>query len=197
MLYLGDVSRSFQKRLVLFAALGAVIGPCAELIHWRAGVWVLHGSAPGFWWIPGVYFLALIGAGLLFHRIEKLSGPCPPRTRGGLIAEVVALTALFLAPPVLHTHEIVLAFLAMSYLATRLTLHRARGDLLTAVLVACIDLFIEAVLVRAGMFRYTHTMFCPLPVWLALLWGGLGLGLRRLFDTALHSDRSAGPPQDV
>jgi len=98
-----------------------------------------------------------------------------------MIPEVIALMLLFSAPPLLHSQELALAVAAASYLGAWLLFWRAPGDLLVAVSIALVDLMIEGVLVGFGLFQYANSSYLPLPIWLPFLWGGLGLGLRRLF----------------
>ncbi len=66
----------------------------------------------------------------------------------------------------------------------RLALFRAPADLAVAGAIVAADLAIESALVAAGLFTYANAEFAPLPIWLAPLWAGLGLSLRRLLGAA-------------
>lgn len=168
-------------RLFVVAAFGAVVGPLAELAHWYAGVWELRDGAALPLWISLVYFLALLGAGFVFRGAERRWDLPSRPAKLSLWCELVLLVALFSAPPLLHSQEIVLTFVAASYLGARLLAAREPGDLSVALTIGLTDLVLEGALVWAGFFRYTSASHAPLPLWLPFLWGGLGLTLRRLF----------------
>lgn len=97
------------------------------------------------------------------------------------LANAALVVAGFLLPPLLHAHELILTLVAVAVLAARLAVDRAPGDALVLAAVVISDLLIEGGLIAAGFFRYAHASLGPFPLWLAPLWGGLGLALRRLF----------------
>ncbi len=168
-----------RKRLLALAALTSPLALAAESIHRRAGVWIPVREAPPAAWIPAVYFVATVGCGGALAWLERRVRPAlaPGRRRA---LEAVPVLALFLAPPLLHARELVLLALASGYLVLRLAAWRAPGDLAVAAVAMAGDLGIEAALVALGFYRYAHAAWGPLPLWLAPLWGGLALGLRRL-----------------
>ena len=51
--------------------------------------------------------------------------------------------------------------------------------------VVVVDTVVEGTLVALGWFRYVEAAYAPLPLWLAPLWAGLGLSLRRIIRAAL------------
>ena len=169
-------------RLPMLALVGASLGFGAETIHQRAGVWVLPDGAAQPWWIVGVYFVALLGAGAAFGWYEGRLQSTLSLTRTIVVAEVALFVTLFLWPPLLHNHEITLTIVASSYLLFRLLVFRHRGDLTVVVAVVCLNLALELTLIAANLYDYTTAQWLPVPLWLAPLWGGLGLGLRRLFS---------------
>jgi hypothetical protein len=168
-------------RSLATAAVGALIGWLAESVHRRAGVWSLPGGGPMPAWVALAYFVGLLGASEALCRFEQRHpgalalGP----TRVG--AEALGVVVLFLAPPLLHDSEQLLLGLAVAWLAARLVWLRAPGDLAVALGVAGADVVFESALTAARLFRYQHASLGPLPSWLFPLWGGLALGLRRLF----------------
>jgi len=176
---------SVPLRLFSVALVGAAVGYCAENIHKAAGVWVLPEGAGLPVWISVVYFFAIIGTGFAFvwfERRVKVFTPFSVRTlfiEGGLFA------ALYLAPPLLHSHEVGLTVVASAYLLVRLIFCRAKGDLAVAVFVLSADYVLEFALAAASLFEYSNAQCMPLPLWLAPLWGGLGIGLRRFFVATL------------
>jgi hypothetical protein len=165
-------------RLALLAIAGGLLGYLAETVHRAAGVWVLPEGAGLPLWIIPVYAVALYGAGLGFARVDRNLGKVHP------VVEALLLGALFGLPPLLHTHEILLTAVATATLFGRLAVHRRPGDLGVVVAVIAADLVVEGALVATGFFRYANAAYAPLPLWLAPLWGGLGLSLRRLFRFA-------------
>ncbi len=185
-----------MTRLCLVATLGALAGFGMELVHQWAGVWVLEGEASLPLWIPAVYFVGLLAAGLMFRWVEsRAARPLQLSTRM-LVTEGCAATVLFVCPPLFHTHELGLAAATVAYLATRLVIRRVPGDLLVVVFVMTVDLAVESALSQgAELYRYTTAEHTPLPLWLAPLWGGIALSLRRLFLLAGRQDRSAAELQ--
>ena len=171
-------------RLCALALVGAFLGFGAETIHQRAGVWILPDKAAQPWWIVGVYFVALLSAGVAFSWYERRIQPALSVSRSSLAVEVALFLALFLSPPFLHSHEITLTVAASSYLALRLVFFRRRGDLAVVIGVICLNLAVELALVSANLYAYSTAQWLPVPLWLAPLWGGLGLGLRRFFSAA-------------
>jgi hypothetical protein len=169
-----------MKRAVFLAAGGAVLGFVAEILHRRAGVWVLDtgGAMPA--WVGLVYFLGLLGAALALRAFERGHPGALPLGPDRLLVEAALLAAAFVAPIALHRHELALLTLTLVYLAVRLGLARAPGDVAVALAVAAADTVVEGGLVSAGLYHYPHASLGPLPLWLPPLWAGLGLGLRRL-----------------
>jgi len=167
------------KRAVLVAAAGAVLGFLAESVHRRAGVWVLTGGGSLPLWIGPVYFAGLLGAVLALARFERRRPGALGRPN--LVFEAALLVALFLAPPLLHQHELRLAGLALAVLVARQPEARAPGDVTVALLVAAADLGIEGALVAADLFRYRNASLGPFPLWLAPLWAAMAPSLRRIF----------------
>jgi hypothetical protein len=165
-------------RAVVVAALGALVGTLAERVHRRAGVWELPDGGPLPPWVTLAYFVGLYAAALAFRRFERGRALSVPPARAA--AEALFVLALFGAPPLLHAHEARLAALASAVLVARLLVERAPGDVAVAFAVAGADVALEGGLVAAGLFRYREAA-APLPLWLAPLWGAIGLGLRRLF----------------
>jgi hypothetical protein len=170
-----------MRRLVALAALGAILGTFAEAAHQKAGVWVLGNGLTFPGWIAAVYFIALLGAGVGLNRIEDALAPRPEVSATSVVVEVILFAVLFLLPPILHRHELLLAMIAAGYVLVRLALFRARGDVTVAAVLAASDLVIELCLAAASFYRYANAALLPVPLWLAPLWAGLALGLRRFF----------------
>ena len=177
-------ARSQATRLLVTAAAGAILGFGAENLHLAAGVWALPRGAGLPWWIVAVYFFGLLGAGFAFAGIERRAGAQLVVSRRRLVAEMGLFASLFLAPVLLHTHELLLTAVVTGYLALRLALFREPGDLCVVMLVVVIDVLVEGALVSGSFYRYPRAEWMALPLWLAPLWGGLGLGLRRFFRVA-------------
>jgi hypothetical protein len=76
-------------------------------------------------------------------------------------------------------------------LLTRLVFFRQPGDVLVAFAVIGLDLAVEWPLSGAAAFAYSHARFGSLPLWLAPMWGGIGLAIRRFFSLAA-SEEAAG-----
>lgn len=174
-----------RTRLLVSAAAGAILGFGAENLHLAAGVWALPRGAGLPWWIVAVYFFGLLGAGFAFARIERRTGAQLLVSRRRLVMEVGLFVSLFLAPVLLHTHELILTAVVTGYLGIRLALFREPGDLVVAAFAIGVDLLVEGVLVSGSFYRYPGAEWTTLPLWLAPLWGGLGIGLRRFFRVAL------------
>lgn len=162
------------------AMAGSLLGFLAEAVHQQAGVWVPARGAGLPLWIIAVYLVGLMVTGVAFLVLERR---LPPRilTRKVLMLEVLLLGALFLLPPLLHSRELLLLVVATAYLLARLLLFRWPGDLLVAAFAMALDLIIEGTLVSFSLYSYANAQWLPLPLWLAPLWAGLGLGLRRIF----------------
>ncbi len=184
-------------RHLALAGIAAALAAGAEALHLWAGVWALPEGASFPLWLPLVYLLALPGAALAFHALEGQLGPGDPPSRRRVVLEALGCLLLFLTPPLLCTHELLLAGLCLGWLALRLLLLRRRGDLAFALLAVVADLAIEGALARAGLFRYRHAAWAPLPLWLAPFWGGMALGLRwlALLLSAPHASPGASRPR--
>ncbi len=181
-------SDSRRIRFLVSAAAGAVLGFGAEKLHLAAGVWALPRGAGLPWWIAAVYFFGLLGAGLAFAGIERRAGARLLVSRRRLVGEIALFASLFLAPVLLHTHELVLTAVVTVYLGFRLALFREPGDLGVAAFAVGVDLLVEGALVSRSLYTYPNAGWTALPLWLAPLWGGLGLGLRRFFRVAMGED---------
>ncbi|MBI2061038.1 MAG: DUF2878 family protein [Nitrospirae bacterium] len=180
-------------RSIGLAAIGGAIGFVAESVHLRARVWTLPEGAPLPVWIAAVYFAGILGANAGFGALERrISQPMLPTGREVGLETTILLT-LFAAPAILHAREVALAVVVAAYLAARLVFCRRLGDLMVAAGFMVGDAAIELGLVHLSLFRYTYAAFTPLPLWLAPLWGGLGLSLRRLFAFAAGSGRAGSP----
>jgi hypothetical protein len=181
-------------RFLVIAFLGGICGFLAELVHLRAGVWTLpEGTAPP-WWIGIVYFLGIFAAGLAFSGIERYTRYRLSVSLSILCLEGLLFAALFLAPPLLYRHEGILAAIALAYLALRLLFFRAPGDPVVAATAMAVDFALESALVAASLYHYPCARWMHLPLWLAPLWGGLALGLRRLFLAASSGFRGKRHP---
>lgn len=177
---------TFLPRLLVVALIGAVLGYVAETIHKSAGVWVLPDDAGLPVWISVVYFFGIIGAGFAFVWFERRQKVFTPFSTSTLMVEGGLFAALYLAPPLLHNHEVVLTIVASAYLLVRLGFFREKGDIAVAVFAMAADFVLEFALAAAAPFDYSNAQWMPLPLWLAPLWGGLGLGLRRFFVATLR-----------
>jgi len=186
--------RPSSRRLLILALVGSLLGFLAESIHQRAGVWTPAQGSGLPLWITAVYLVGLGLAGFAFSLLERR---LPPRilTQKTLMLEVMLLGALFLLPPLLHCRELLLLLVATAYLLARLLLIRWPGDLLVAAFAIALDLIIEGTLVSFSLYSYANAQWLPLPLWLAPLWGCLGLGLRRIFFKSPLPIKSS-PPDD-
>ena len=172
-------------KLLGVSAVGAGLGFAIEGLHQRAGVWV-SASGPDAalpWWIAGAYFAALVLAGWGFAWIGDRPGAAlPDRPRWTLAVEMVTLAALFAAPIGLHRYELGFALAMTGLLVGRLARWWAPGDLAVAAVAIALDLAVESCLVAAALYHYANTSWLPLPLWLAPLWGCIGLSLRRVLQ---------------
>ncbi len=155
------------------------------MAHQHASVWVLPARARVPWWIAVVYFCGLTVAGAIFFRVEHRLGFVLDRSAAALGIEATLLLLWFLAPVILHPHEVLFTLLTLGYLSLRLFLWRAPGDIAIVLIAVGLDLVIELSLIAAGLFHYSNARWLPVPLWLAPLWGGMALGLRRVFFVAL------------
>lgn len=169
-----------DRHVVAIAAAGALLGYVVEHLHRSAGVWSMPGDQALPPWILAAYFAGLLLVALLGRDVERRLGSPLVVTRTGAAVESGLLAAWFLAPPLLHRHELGLAATAFGALALRLALARAPGDAAFAAGVAALDLVAERSMVGAGLYRYTNAAHGALPLWLAPLWAGMGLSIRRL-----------------
>lgn len=173
-------------RLALFSAVGACLGFAMEYVHMRAGVWVPPPGRTLPAWILGVYFAGLFGAGVLLRRVEIRYADVLRPKNGTVAIEAVVLVLLFFSPPLLCGREVAFAAVLLAYVSVRLLAHRQPGDVWVAGLVSVIDAGCELALVASGGYSYRVAGWFPLPLWLAPLWAGIGLGLRRVYAFALH-----------
>ncbi len=176
---------SMGGRLLAFCVAGALFGSAVEYLHMKAGVWALPAGRGFPGWIAVVYFLALLALGLLFKRYRRAW--CVPTTMPYrvLLMEVAGLVVLMVLPPLMHGMELVLMTLVGAGLVSRLVRFPQSGDLRFALGVATADLVLELIMTRAGLYSYTVASLGPLPLWLPLLWAGMGLGLRRVYTWVL------------
>ena len=159
------------RRLALLAAVGAAVGTLAEMAHQHASVWVLPAAAQVPWWIAVVYFFGLAAAGYIFFGVERRLGFVLERSAGALAIEAALLLSWFLAPVILHPHEVLFTLLALGYLSLRLLVWRAPGDIAIVLIAVVLDLAIELSLIAAGLFHYSNARWFAVPLWLAPLWG--------------------------
>lgn len=185
-------------RLIWMAALGGVAGFLAESLHQWAGVWVLPSGSGRPYWIMGVYFLGLLGAGFFFSKMERRKGDTLKVSSGSLFLEASLFCALFISPALLHPYELPLAAGLAAYTTLRLLFFRQPGDLTTAVFVVVVDLIFEGCAVAADFYHYPNARWIGVPLYLAPLWAGLALSMRRFYKTAMiikHKDRKGREDQ--
>lgn len=174
-------------RYPALALVGALLGYLMEGVHQRAGVWeAATGDRLPLWIIP-VYFVGLLVVTAFLGVVER-------RTRRrilawqGLALEAALLLVLAAAPPLMQAQELLLAAGCLGYLMVRMALARWPGDLLVVAVFITLDLLVEWILVSQGLYSYSVAQYLPLPLWLAPLWGGIGLGLRRLLGAVTRKE---------
>ena len=108
--------------------------------------------------------------------------------------DVGVALVLFAAPIFLHTHEVWFAWITWGYLLARLALVRSRASVVVALAAAMLDGVVELLLIQGlHLYTYANASLLELPLWLAPLWGGIGLGLWRGFSWT-HAERIRPSP---
>lgn len=166
--------------LLLFSLFGCLVFYGAEMTHYSAQIWELD-EVTFFWWIPVVYFFVFLFMGACFHLVERLFPPLNPTGRNIMI-EVGLMGLAFSVPALLPKAEILAAGLLLAYCLIRLFVLRAKGDIWFFAFTVIIDYAVEMVLMAFNFYTYNYIKYTPLPLWSPFLFGGLGLGIRRLFQ---------------
>jgi hypothetical protein len=172
-------------RLVAVAFVGAVLGATWDLLHVRTHTTVYSvglGRLP--WWVPFefaiVYVVGVIG-------IERFGAPSrDSATHRRLAQETIWVTAVYAITAFAHRYELlVVALAAVALLARRRAFAEilARNALPAGALVV-LGPAVEAILIAAGVFRYTHASLGNIPLWLPLLYANAVPFALRLTEAA-------------
>jgi hypothetical protein len=183
---MGVSGRLRPSSLAGVAVIGAALGSAWDLLHVRTHT-TIYASGIGRmpWWVP-FEFAAVYVAGVA--GIALFGSPTPDaRSRERLVAEAAWVTIVYAMTAALHRHELLVAGIALAALLARQTPIRAvvRANPIPAAALIVAGSTVEAILIAAGVFRYTYASLGNIPLWLPLLYANAVPFAIRLAEAAL------------
>lgn len=168
-------------RLTILALFGAIVWYGFDSLHVREGIFSVTGSKGLPIYLALFYFLGFFIVGLFFRFLERSVKSGRLSTKR-LLFEIVAFLLVLLAHYLWYRTEILYMGIMLGYLLIRYFFFYERGDIRAVIFIAGLDLVCELLLIRFGIFSYSFAQWLPVPLWLAPMWGGLGLGVRRFYQ---------------
>ena len=184
------VRRIRPVALVRVAVAGALLGTAWDLLHVRTHTSVYSvgiGRMP--WWVP-LEFAIVYVAGVI--GIARLGAPAKrPQATNRLAAETVWVSCVYAVTAFGHRHELlVVAAAAIALLARRRTFSAIlRPNIVPAVALVVLGSTTEAILIAAGVFRYTYASLGNIPLWLPLLYANAIPFAVALTEASLEGER--------
>ena len=179
--------RTFPQARALagVAVTGAVLGTIWDAFHVRTHT-TIYASGIGRvpFWVP-IEFAAVYVAGVV--GIAMLGAPNPDvRSSRRLAAEALFVTIVYAMTAIAHRFEWLVVAGCVAALALRgKTLREVlRANPVPAAALVVAGPVVEAVLIAAHVFRYTHASLGNIPVWLPLLYACAVPFAVRLTETA-------------
>lgn len=179
------------KAFAVLAALGATVGAALDGTHVRTGT--LSYPTPDFlrmeWWVPLLFAGAGVAIGLARPFWERILDRRTPRPSLGITALGMGL---FMGSYVLSgllpfAWSTVAMILAVLFALTWSICDRTSLGIFLAVATALLGTSVEIMLVRMGLFSYTHPDIAGVVGWLPWLYctAAVGVGVlgKRLVDT--------------
>jgi len=174
------------KALLGVAVIGAALGTAWDYLHVGTHTTIYAfgvGRLP--FWVP-LEFAAVYVAGVL--GIAMLGRPKPDRRSLHRFArEGSWLTIVYATTAVAHRLEWLVVGACVAAIAVRIGSFRdvVRANPLPAIALVISGPVVEAILVAAHVFRYTHASLGNIPIWLPLLYANAVPFAVRLTETAL------------
>lgn len=186
------ISRIGIVPLIGVAVIGAIIGTAWDLLHVRLGATEYSiGPERQPFWVP-LEFGLVYTTGVV--AISKIGRAAPARdSLPGLAREAMWVSVIYATTAIAHTLEwVVVGLLAAALIARRRSLAGvARANHIAAAGLVVLGPAVEAVLIAAGLFRYTNASLGNVPVWLPLLYASAIPFAVRLTESALLLSRRA------
>lgn len=169
------VHRTYRRirpvALIRVAIAGALLGSAWDLLHVRTHTTIYSigiGRLP--WWVP-LEFAIVYVVGV--KGIERFGAPRrDERPFSKLAAEALFVTAVYSATAFAHRYELLVVALTIGGLLVRWQTFAGvlQHNLIPAVALVVLGPAVEAILIAAGVFRYTHASLGNIPLWLPLLY---------------------------
>jgi hypothetical protein len=166
------------------AIIGAALGTAWDLLHVRTHTTVYSigiGRMP--FWVPlefaFVYVVGVIG-------IERFGRPARDSTTyRSLARETGWVTGVYAITAFGHRYELLVVAIAVVALLARWNTFEKilPGNALPASALVVLGPAVEAILIAAGVFRYTHASLGNIPLWLPLLYANAVPFAIRLADS--------------
>lgn len=178
------------KAFAVLAALGATVGAALDGTHVRTGT--LSYPTPDFlqmeWWVPLLFAGAGVAIGLARPLWERLLDRRTPRPSLGITALGMGLfiVSYVLSGLLPFAWSTVAMILAVLFAITWSACDRTSLGIFLAVSTALLGTSIEIMLVRMGLFSYTHPDLAGVVGWLPWLYctAAVAVGIlgKRLVD---------------
>jgi hypothetical protein len=179
--------RPLPARLAAVALAGSIVGTAWDMLHVGTHTTIYSiGSGRMPLWVP-IEFALVYAVGVLgiarFGTVWR-DGKSPGRLAG----EIAWLTAVYAVTAFGHRYEAaVVVVCAVALLARKGTLQTILPlNHIPALALVIAGPAVEAILIAAGVFRYTNATMGNIPLWLPLLYGNAVPFAIRLTEVALE-----------
>jgi hypothetical protein len=168
-----------RRELVFYGAVSAFFAGL-DIMSVSHGVFLFHH--PDFLGLP--LFEFFMWGFYLLHGFRMLRGPVPRNE----LPIVIGLTALFAVPFVTISDQRLLTWAAGGALIIALGRYHHPWDLAYVAFFILLGTVVESVGVVSGNWVYPGDPSFGIPLWFAIMWGGVGLFARRLFMRAVYPE---------
>jgi hypothetical protein len=171
-----------RRELVFYGVVSAFFS-VLDIMSVSQGVFLFHH--PDFLGLP--LFEFFMWGFYLLHGFRMLGGPVPRNE----LRIVIGLTALFAIPFVTIPNQQLLTCVAGGALIIALVRYHQRWDFTYVAFFILLGTVVESVGVASCNWGYPEDPSFGVPLWFAIMWGGVGLFARRLFMRAVYPEHVA------
>jgi hypothetical protein len=173
---------SALRKTVLAFCLGALTFTPWEILMARLDI--VQYTKPEFlgisWWSPVGFGVATSLAIMLFVALDRLLHAQIDYQGGKLVLEYLLLALVYTLILLFRSSPYLLSLGLLLLMVLRLIFFHQPWDVLVFLIGACAGPTVELILTNLNLYFFTEPDFLGMPYWLPLLWGAVGLAVRRL-----------------
>ncbi len=150
------------------------------LVHFE----VLEYAKPAFLgipnWIPIAFGLATLAGVSLFAWMDRLLSVEVDFNPSHLAFEYLLIAGFFIAILFFRLYPYLLSLSLLVVLLVRLIFFHQEWDFLYFLMGVCVGPTVELILSHFQFYTFSDPDFLGMPFWLGLVWGAIGIALRRV-----------------